>query len=111
MKLGKPGGFICPKARAEAKSTGLSNRRLVQFRLNESKPLMLGGEVVGYITSGSFGHTFGVSVGLGYVEQAAPFKQNFIAASEFRIGIAGELHEAVASITPMFDPKLERVKC
>jgi glycine cleavage system aminomethyltransferase T len=67
------------------------------------------GEVVSYLTSGSYGHTLGAAVGLGYVpckgEKAAD-----VLASKYEIDVAGTKFEAEVSLKPMYDPKSERVK-
>ena len=70
---GRFGDFIGREAVLQRKQAGLS-RRLVQFLLADPRPLLYGneailrdGRVVGYLTSGAYGHHLGAAVGLGYV--------------------------------------------
>ncbi len=51
-----------------------TRRRLLTFVLDDPEPLLwglepilLGGAVAGYLTSGSYGHTVGAAIGMGYV--------------------------------------------
>ena len=113
-KTDKP-NFIGREAVLAKKESGLENRML-QFKLANPEPLLFhhepilrDGEVVSYLTSGSYGHTLGAAVGLGYVpckgEKAAD-----VLASKYEIDVAGTKVEAEVSLKPMYDPKSERVK-
>ena len=44
------------------------------------------------------------------VEANEPVKKAWVAAGKWEIEIAGVRHPAIASVRPMYDPKLERVK-
>lgn len=114
VKTDKP-NFIGREAVLAKKENGLENRML-QFKLTDPEPLLYhnepilrDGEVVGYLTSGAYGHTLGAAVGLGYVpckgEKAAD-----VLASDYEIDIAGKKVKADVSLKPMYDPKSERVK-
>jgi 4-methylaminobutanoate oxidase (formaldehyde-forming) len=114
VKTDKP-DFIGRDAVLRKKDEGLSSR-LVQFRLTDPEPLLYhnepvvrDGEIVGYLSSGAYGHTLGGAVGMGYVpckgESAAD-----ILASRYEIDVAGTRVKAEASLKPMYDPKSERVK-
>jgi len=90
--------------------------RLLQFRLKDPEPLLYhaepiirDGEVVGYLTSGNYGHTLGGAVGLGYVPSAGE-KLGDVLSSFYEIEVAGERFAAEVSSRPMYDPKSERVK-
>ena len=109
------GNFIGRDAVLKTREQGLQ-RRLVQFRLQDPDPMLFhneavirDGKMVGYLTSGCYGHFLGAAVGLGYVpcegESAAD-----VLASSYEIEIAGKRHKAIASLKPMYDPKAERVK-
>ena len=70
---GRFGDFLGREAVLRMREAGLS-RRLVQFLLADPQPLLYGneailrdGRVVGYLTSGAYGHHLGAAVGLGYV--------------------------------------------
>ena len=107
--------FIGKAAVAERKATGPKSR-IVQFKLTDPEPLLYhneplirDGEIVGYLSSGNYGHTLGGAVGMGYVpcegESAAD-----ILASNYEIDVCGVRVPAEASLKPMYDPKSERVK-
>ncbi|NKB28447.1 MAG: FAD-dependent oxidoreductase [Rhodobacteraceae bacterium] len=108
-------GYIGADAVAAKRASGME-QRLVQFLLNDPEPLLYhnepilrDGQTVGYLCTGSYGHTLGAAVGLGWVpckgEDAAA-----ILASRYEIDVAGTRVAATASLKPMYDPKSERVK-
>lgn len=109
------GDFLGRDAVLKKKETGLS-RRLVQFRLNDTEPLLLhneailrDGRIVGPITSGNYGHHLGGAIGLGYVPCKGESEADVLSSS-YEIEIAGERFAAEASLKPMYDPKAERVR-
>ncbi|GGX41193.1 FAD-dependent oxidoreductase [Tateyamaria omphalii] len=114
VKKDKP-SFIGRDAVLRKQDEGLENRML-QFKLTDPEPLLYhnepivrDGEIVGYLTSGAYGHHLGAAMGLGYVpckgEAAAD-----VLASTYEIDVAGTRVRAEASLKPMYDPKSERVK-
>lgn len=114
VKPGK-GEFIGREAVLAKRDNGLS-RRLVQFRLSDSEPLLFhneaivrDGEIVGTITSGNYGHHLGGAIGLGYVACKGESDADVL-ASAYEIEIAGTRVKAEASLKPMYDPKAERVR-
>ena len=107
--------FIGRDAVLGKKESGLT-KRLMQFRLIDPEPLLYhnepvlrDGQIVGYLSSGSYGHHLGGAIGLGYVpcpgESAAE-----LLASAYEIDVAGTKVKAEVSLKPMYDPKSERVK-
>ncbi len=113
----KPGGFIGKEALLRREEAGLKYR-LVQFLLNDPEPLLHYGEPiyrdglrVGYIMSGGYGHTLGAAVGVGPVENEAGIATvDYIINGEYEIEVAGVRYPAKASLRPMYDPKLLRVR-
>lgn len=116
VKLDKAGGFIGRDALLEQKEEGLT-RRLVQFRLTDPGPLLYhnepiwqGADIVGYISSGAYGHTLGACIGLGYVNGVdGSDPRERIEAGGFEIEVAGMRVPAVASLRPMYDPDRTRL--
>ncbi|MER9673213.1 FAD-dependent oxidoreductase [Mesorhizobium sp. M0208] len=109
------GDFLGRDAVLKKKETGLS-RRLVQFRLNDTEPLLFhneailrDGRIVGPITSGNYGHHLGGAIGLGYVPCKGESEADVLSSS-YEIEIAGERFAAEASLKPMYDPKAARVR-
>ena len=114
VKTDKP-AFIGRAAVLAKKEAGLE-ARMVQFKLTDPEPLLYqnepilrDGEIVGYLSSGGYGHHLGAAIGLGYVpckgETAAQ-----VLASAYEIDVAGVKVAAEASLRPLYDPKSERVK-
>ncbi len=114
VKTAKP-AFIGRDAVLRKREAGLETR-MVQFRLTDPEPLLYhnepvirDGEIVGYLSSGAYGHHLGGAIGMGYVpckgEDAAS-----VLASTYEIDVAGTRVAADASLRPMYDPKSERAK-
>ncbi|PYG30528.1 GcvT family protein [Pelagimonas varians] len=115
VKVDKGSDFIGREAVIARKETGPQNR-LVQFRLTDPEPMLYhnepvlrDGEIVGYLSSGNYGHTLGGAMGLGYVPCAGE-KAADVLASSYEIDVMGTRVKAEASLKPMYDPKSERVK-
>jgi dimethylglycine dehydrogenase len=88
-------------------------RRLVTFAVDASEadaigdePVWHNGKVVGWITSGGYGHSVRKSIALGYVP--GPIAS---AASGFEIEILGERRPASLATQPLHDPMGERMRC
>ncbi|WP_373282726.1 GcvT family protein [Allosediminivita pacifica] len=107
-------GFIGERAVAERR--GALRKRLVQFRLTDPEPLLYhhepllrDGEIVGYLTSGAYGHHLGAAVGMAYVPCEGESAEQVL-ASRYEIDVTGTRVPAVASIKPFFDPKGDRMR-
>ena len=92
-------------------------KRLVQFALESSEPLLFHNEpiwcnnkIVGDLTSGMYGHTIGSCLGMGYVSHEDGVTKDFLDSSNFEIEVAGEKHRARASLRAFYDPKSNRVR-
>ncbi|NNM61242.1 MAG: FAD-dependent oxidoreductase [Steroidobacteraceae bacterium] len=116
VKFEKAGGFIGREALLRQREAGV-RRRLVQFKLDSSEPLLYhnepiwrGAELVGHIRSGMFAHSLGAAVGLGYVRAPDDAPVESIGARDYEIEIAGRRHAASASLQPFYDPRNERIK-
>ena len=114
VKTAKP-DFIGRAAVLEKKESGLNNR-LVQFLLNDPEPLLYhnepilrDGQIVGYLSSGAYGHHLGAAMGMGYVPCEGESAQAVLASS-YEIDVAGTRVPATASLKPLYDPAGERVR-
>lgn len=111
------GDFLGRDAVLRKRETGLA-RRMVQFRLTDPEPLLFhnepilrDGAIVGYLSSGNYGHQLGGAIGMGYVPCAHLGESpDEMMASRYGIMVAGQVFDATASLTPMYDPKSERIK-
>ena len=110
------GDFIGREAVLARRQAGLS-RRLVQIRLSDpapllyhTEPILQDGAVVGFLTSGAYGHHLGAAIGLGYVPCRPGASDAEVLAGHFEIEVAGERVPAVASLRPMYDPTGARMR-
>jgi glycine cleavage system aminomethyltransferase T/glycine/D-amino acid oxidase-like deaminating enzyme len=120
VKLDKPAGrfgdFLGRDAVLRKKQVGLS-ARLVQFLLEDPAPLLYhnepiwrDGKVVGYLSSGNYGHHLGAAVGLGYVKCATGESTDALLASRYEIEVACQRIPAKASLKALYDPRAERTR-
>ncbi|MEX0286326.1 MAG: FAD-dependent oxidoreductase [Paracoccaceae bacterium] len=114
VKTAKP-DFIGRDAVLRKKEDGLQTR-MVQFQLTDPEPLLYhnepilrDGEIVGYLSSGAYGHHLGAAIGMGYVPCAGETTEQLLASS-FEIDVCGTRVPAKASLRPLYDPKSERVR-
>jgi 4-methylaminobutanoate oxidase (formaldehyde-forming) len=112
----KAGGFIGREALMRQREEG-PTKRLVQFLLEDPEPLLYHNEpiwrddqIVGYVTSGMYGHTLGGAVGLGYVNHSQGVNADFVRSGRYEIEVAGKRIAAKASLRPMYDPKSLRIR-
>ena len=110
------GDFIGRDAVLRKREAGLK-RRMIQFRLKDiealvfhNEPILRDGEIVGFLTSGNYGHALGGAIGLGYVPCRDNEKANEMMGSRYAIDVAGRIVEAEASLAPLYDPKSSRVR-
>ncbi len=64
----------------------------------------------GYVSSGSYGHTLGRAVALGYVRNEDGVDAAFVNAGRYEIEVAGVRIAARASLQPRYDPKSARMR-
>jgi 4-methylaminobutanoate oxidase (formaldehyde-forming) len=117
VDLNKPRGFIGREAVLAQKAAGPLRRRLLQVLVKDPEPLMFHAEIVqrngrpvGYVRAASYGHTLGGAVGLAMVEADEPVDPAWIERGRWQVDIAGKIHPAVASLRPMYDPDMKRIK-
>jgi 4-methylaminobutanoate oxidase (formaldehyde-forming) len=118
VKLDKKGGFIGREALAAIKAKGVPANRMVQFLLKDPQPLLYGNELiflngqeVGYLQIGGYGHSLGGAVGIGFVTLNVPLTTAVIENGKWQIDVAGVLVDATASLKPLYDPAMEKIRC
>lgn len=107
--------FVGRDAVLRRKDSGPQSR-LLQFKLTDPEPLLYhnepilrDGDIVGYLTSGAYGHSLGGAIGMGYV----PCVDEPLAAvleSTYEIDVMGNRVKAEVSARPMYDPSSVRVR-
>ncbi|NHQ73913.1 FAD-dependent oxidoreductase [Roseovarius gahaiensis] len=107
--------FIGRDAVQRKRDEGLQTR-MVQFRLTDPEPLLYhnepvlrDGQIVGYLSSGNYGHHLGGAIGMGYVPCAGETAQQVLASS-YEIDVAGTRVPAECSLKPLYDPTSTRMK-
>ncbi len=111
-KLNKPDGFIGCEALKERKDVG-SDRHLMQFLLEGSEsfiyhnePIFLNDQLVGSITTGTYGHSLGAPVGLGWVKLPEITDKH----QHYELLVAGKKIAARASLKPLYDPENNKLR-
>lgn len=108
VALAKPRGFVGAEALIVKRRTP-PDRRQVFIKLDDSEPLiyhaeslLVGGVPIGQVTSGTYGHTLGASVGLGYVngETAAAMASGTNDELACEVDIRMERHPATLALHP-----------
>jgi 4-methylaminobutanoate oxidase (formaldehyde-forming) len=91
---------------------------MLHILLNDPEPLLFGSEIihldgqaVGHLQVGAYGHTLGGAVGIGFVSLDVPITASLVSAGRWEVDVAGRLVSARASLKPLLDPGLERVRC
>jgi 4-methylaminobutanoate oxidase (formaldehyde-forming) len=117
VALDKPGGFIGRDAAAAQQAAGPPTRRLLQVQLLDPEPLMFHAEVVwrdgvrvGYLRSASYGHTLGGAVGLAMIDAGRPLDAAWIDAGRWQVEVNGRHVPAKASLAPLYDPQMRRIR-
>ena len=93
-------------------------RRLVIFVLEDpgpmlwgSEPILRDGKPVGYTTSGSYGHTVGGAIAMGYVNHPTGVDEDFVKSGRYEINISGQRYAARPYLHAPYDPKRSRILC
>jgi glycine cleavage system aminomethyltransferase T/glycine/D-amino acid oxidase-like deaminating enzyme len=109
--------FIGKAAVLAKKKEGPLRRRLLQVLLKDPEPLLFHAEVVrrngkplGYVRAASYGFTLGGAVGLAMIDAGEPIDAAYLANGRWEVDVAGKLYPAVASLRPLYDPEMKRVK-
>lgn len=89
---------------------------LATFIITGDQPLLGGetiyrdGEVVGWITSGGFAHSFVCPVGLGYVRREQGVDTDYLASGCYELDVAGTRFPAEISLRALYDPTGARMR-
>lgn len=115
-KLDQDRPFLGREALEAQRTTG-TQRRLAGFRVEDPSVVLLGretiyrdGERVGWLTSGGFGHTLGVGLGLGYVSGRAPLSPRALREGRYELEVATHRVPAAIHFGSLYDPASKRVR-
>jgi glycine cleavage system aminomethyltransferase T len=111
----KPGGFLGRDSLLSQRDSG-STRRLITLVLEDPEPLLWGhepilrdGRQVGFTTSGSYAHTLGGAIGMGYVRSDEPVTREWVASGQYEIDVAGTRYSATPHWRAPYDPARSRI--
>jgi glycine cleavage system aminomethyltransferase T/glycine/D-amino acid oxidase-like deaminating enzyme len=117
VDLKKSGGFVGKEAVLAQKTAGPLRRRLVQILVQDPEAMMFHAEIVlrdgvavGYVRAASYGHTLGGAVGLAMVAAEVAIDQAWLDAGRWQVAIAERVYPAIASLRPLYDPSMARIK-
>jgi len=113
MKSGQP---FLGRAALEALVAGGVRKRLATFVVDDPAVILLGRETiyrdgvrVGWLSSGGFGHTLGLPIGMGYV-RAEGVNEGYLIAGSYELEVASERVPARLVLGAVYDPTGGRVK-
>ena len=120
VKLKKPNGFLgLDSIKSIKEAAHLQRRQLVQIFVEDPEPLLWHGEIVlrdavpvGTVRSASYGHTLGGAVGLAMIERSdiGPLNEDYLQSGNWTVDIAGKQYSCRCSLSPLYDPKMQRIK-
>jgi 4-methylaminobutanoate oxidase (formaldehyde-forming) len=64
---------------------------------------------VGYTTSGSYAHSVGAAIAMGYVNHSERVNAEFIKAGNYEIAINGRRYGATPHLRAPYDPERARI--
>jgi 4-methylaminobutanoate oxidase (formaldehyde-forming) len=91
-------------------------KKLATFTITGDQPLLGGetiyrdGEVVGWITSGGFAHSFNCPVGLGHVRREQGVDTDYLASGRYELDVAGARVPAEISLRALYDSTGARMR-
>ena len=68
------------------------------------------GERCGWLSSGGYGHTLGQSIGMGYVRASDPIDKDYVMSGSYELEVATQRVPADVTLSPLYDPRMERIK-
>lgn len=109
--------FLGRAAVLAQQAAGPPTRRLVQILLADpepmlwhAEPVLRDGKPVGFVRAASYGHTLGGAVGLAMVDGGQAVDPGWLAEGTWEVDVAGTPVPASASLRPLYDPTMARVR-
>ena len=117
VKLKQNAPFLGREALA-AQATAPLKKRLAGFTVDDPNIVLLGRETIfrdgrqaGWLTSGGYGYTVGKDIGYGYVRNPDGVPTDWLLSGRYELEVATERVPAAIHLAPLYDPKMERIKC
>ena len=68
------------------------------------------GERCGWLSSGGYGHTLGRAIGMGYVRANEAIDRDYVLNGTYELEVATERVPAEVTLSPLYDPTMDRVR-
>ncbi len=104
------------RAAVEAQKRAGVTRMMASFTaepdviLSGRETIYRNGARVGYLSSAGFGHWIGKSIGMGYVRNKAGVDRDYVLSGAYELEVGTKRVPCDVHLTPLYDPKMERVK-
>ena len=105
------------RAAVEAQRARGVTKRMTTFTaapdviLSGRETIYRNGVRVGWLSSAGYGHALGQSIGMGYVRNPEGVSRDYVLEGTYELEVATERVPATAHLTPLYDPKMAKVKC
>ncbi|MFN0316911.1 MAG: FAD-dependent oxidoreductase [Burkholderiales bacterium] len=116
VKLAKDIPFLGREALLAQRSQPLK-KKLACFTVDDPDIVLLGretiyrdGERVGWLSSAGWGHTVQENIGFGYVRNAGRVDEAMLKTGTYELEVAAERHPCTLHLTPLYDPRGERIR-
>ncbi|MDH5354157.1 MAG: FAD-dependent oxidoreductase [Gammaproteobacteria bacterium] len=116
VKLSKNSDFKGKAALVEQNKSGVK-KMFAGFTVDDPSVILLGretiyrnGERVGWLSSGGYGYTLGLSIGYGYVRCTDGVDRGFVESGEYELEVATERVKAKVHMGVLLDPGMARIK-
>lgn len=67
-------------------------------------------ERCGWLSSAGYGHTLDKSIGMGFVRSENIIDKDYVLSGDYELEVATQRVKAEVSLSPLFDPKMEKIK-
>jgi 4-methylaminobutanoate oxidase (formaldehyde-forming) len=105
------------RERLEAQVGAPLKKSLCAFTVDDPAVVLLGRETiyrnderVGWLTSGGYGHTLRTNIGYGYVRRAEGVSREYLLEGSYELEVATQRVGCRIHLSPLYDPKMERVR-
>lgn len=68
------------------------------------------GERCGWLSSGGYGHSVGHPIGMGYVRATQAIERDYVLSGTYELEVASERVPASVTLSPLYDPGMDRVR-
>jgi len=93
-------------------------KMLTGFTIDDPDIVLLGretiyrdGERVGWLSSAGWGYTAETNIGLGYVRNPGGVDEDYLRAGSYELEVAAERVPCALQLEPVYDPKMQKMKC